>query len=198
MVESFTQLNEQDEETSRRGTNSQLVLSRKSNPEPAAADMYESFHGRPSEQIVTFEEDEHYHEYLSELGVCCGLLVEKEDGKCVALGLSGYMWQGKGKDAGFVEGSESRENPRRSKFGANTKRLTLRHDVLFFSDRDQGSRNLKKGEKVPVTWSQGIGMGTAYYHESGRTFSKALYAKDGRELFKNWPEEWKDWDGEQG
>ena len=85
----------------------------KRNPEPAAADMYESFHGRPSEQIVTFEEDEHYHEYLSELGVCCGLLVEKEDGKCVALGLSGYMWQGKGKDAGFVEGSESRENPRK-------------------------------------------------------------------------------------
>lgn len=103
----------------------------KRNPEPAAADMYESFHGRPSEQIVTFEEDEHYHEYLSELGVCCGLLVEKEDGKCVALGLSGYKWQGKGKDAGFVEGSDTRSNPKRGKKGPILSSWDQANDLVY-------------------------------------------------------------------
>jgi len=104
----------------------------KYNPEPAAADMYESFHGRPSEQIVTFEEDEHYHEYLSELGVCCGLLVETEDGKCVALGLSGYVWQGKGKDAGFVEGSSnSARNPKRGKKGPILSSWDQANDLVY-------------------------------------------------------------------
>lgn len=103
----------------------------KRNPEPAAADMYESFHGRPSEQIVTFEEDEHYHEYLSELGVCCGLLVEKEDGKCVALGLSGYEWQGKGKDAGFVEGSNTHSNPKRGKKGPILSSWDQANDLVY-------------------------------------------------------------------
>ena len=87
----------------------------KRNPEPAAADMYESFHGRPSEQIVMFNEDEHYHEYLSELGICCGVLVELEDGSTQAIGLSGYEWHGKGKDAGFVESGKDRQNPKRRK-----------------------------------------------------------------------------------
>ena len=77
--------------------------------------MYESFHGRPSEQIVMFNEDEHYHEYLSELGICCGVLVELEDGSTQAIGLSGYEWHGKGKDAGFVESGKDRQNPKRRK-----------------------------------------------------------------------------------
>lgn len=90
----------------------------KQNPEPQSADMYESFHGRPSEQLVTFEEEEHYHEYLAELGVCCGVLVETVNGDVQAIGLSGFMWSGKGKNAGFVEeGQKSYQNPRRKKKG---------------------------------------------------------------------------------
>jgi hypothetical protein len=88
------------------------VTKRKSNPEGPASDMYESFHGQPSTQIVEFEEQEHYHEYLAELGVCCGVLVETEQGQVQAIGLSGYQWKGKGKDAGFVTGRDVRSNPR--------------------------------------------------------------------------------------
>jgi hypothetical protein len=88
---------------------------RKRNPEDSAASMYESFHGSPSEQVVTYEDEEHYHEYLSELGVCCGFLVECVDGGVQAIGLSGYEWQGKGKDQGFVEGAATRTNPKRKK-----------------------------------------------------------------------------------
>ena len=85
---------------------------RKRNPESSAGDMYESFHGAPSQELVTYHDEEHYHEYLSELGVCCGLLVECVDGTNQAIGLSGYEWAGKGKGQGFVEG---RENPKRKK-----------------------------------------------------------------------------------
>lgn len=38
------------------------------NPEGPAADMYESFHGAPSEEIVEVTEDEHYHSHLASLG----------------------------------------------------------------------------------------------------------------------------------
>jgi hypothetical protein len=96
------------------GSYKKINVRGKRNPEDTAADMYEAFHGAPSEQLVTYHDEEHYHEYLSELGVCCGLLVECGDGGVQAIGLSGYEWSGKGKDAGFVEG---RENPRKRKKG---------------------------------------------------------------------------------
>lgn len=39
------------------------------NPEPAAADLYESFHGKPSEEVLEIGETIHYHEHLAGLGV---------------------------------------------------------------------------------------------------------------------------------
>jgi hypothetical protein len=104
---------------------------RKSNPESTAADMYESFHGTPSQQVVTFEETEHYHEYLAELGICCGVLVETESGHVQAIGLSGYEWKGKGKDAGFVAGRETgagmRENPQQWVWPKKSGKKNLEH-----------------------------------------------------------------------
>jgi hypothetical protein len=38
------------------------------NPEVTAADMYRAFHGKDSEAIEVFEEEEHYHGNLAELG----------------------------------------------------------------------------------------------------------------------------------
>jgi hypothetical protein len=38
------------------------------NPESGAAEVYEEFHGRPSDHIEVIEETEHWHEYLGELG----------------------------------------------------------------------------------------------------------------------------------
>src|SRR5579883_562188 len=48
---------------------------RKSNPSDAAAGMYESFHGKPSDQIEEFEEKDHYHSNLAGLGWMIGLKV---------------------------------------------------------------------------------------------------------------------------
>jgi hypothetical protein len=41
---------------------------RKRNPEDEAADMYSAFHGKPSESVDEFVEDEHYHGNLAQLG----------------------------------------------------------------------------------------------------------------------------------
>lgn len=43
-------------------------LHRRSNPEQAAADMYESFHGRPADRTLEIEEPVHEHDWLAELG----------------------------------------------------------------------------------------------------------------------------------
>jgi hypothetical protein len=43
-------------------------VSGKRNPEPAAADMYETFHGKPSTETLEYVEEHHYHEHLAELG----------------------------------------------------------------------------------------------------------------------------------
>jgi hypothetical protein len=43
-------------------------MRKKDNPEDEAADMYSSFHGKPSESVDEFVEDEHYHGNLAQLG----------------------------------------------------------------------------------------------------------------------------------
>lgn len=60
----------------------------KGNPESDSASMFESFHGGPSEGIVEFEETEHYHGNLAELGVMVGLKVRTVAGEDVTLGFA--------------------------------------------------------------------------------------------------------------
>lgn len=49
---------------------------RMSNPESSAADLYESFHGKPSEEILEIGEEIHYHENLAGLGVLTEIKVD--------------------------------------------------------------------------------------------------------------------------
>lgn len=60
----------------------------KSNPEPDSADMYESFHGAPSEEILEFRESEHYHGNLAGLGVLVELKLVTITGYDVTLAFS--------------------------------------------------------------------------------------------------------------
>lgn len=46
------------------------------NPEETAADMYEKFHGKPSERIDVVEEEVHYHENLAGLGQLISLKIK--------------------------------------------------------------------------------------------------------------------------
>lgn len=46
------------------------------NPEAPAADMYEKFHGKPSERVDVVEESVHYHEHLAGLGQLISLKIK--------------------------------------------------------------------------------------------------------------------------
>ncbi len=59
---------------------------KRGNPDSSSAAMFESFHGEPSQGIVEFEETEHYHGHLAELGVMVGLKVRTVAGEDVTLG----------------------------------------------------------------------------------------------------------------
>lgn len=48
----------------------------KRNPESSAADLYESFHGKPSEEVLEYGEEIHYHENLAGLGVLTEIKVD--------------------------------------------------------------------------------------------------------------------------
>ena len=48
-------------------------------------DVYEEFHGRPSEEVVTVTEKIHYHEHLAALGELRTLVVQARDGGKVTL-----------------------------------------------------------------------------------------------------------------
>lgn len=50
------------------------------NPEPAAAELYETFHGRPPEEIITVREDLHVHGWETTLGILLKLDVDTESG----------------------------------------------------------------------------------------------------------------------
>jgi len=51
---------------------------RKGNPEARAANLYEKFHGRPSEEVIDVVEEVHEHEWLSPLGDLVELCVHTE------------------------------------------------------------------------------------------------------------------------
>jgi hypothetical protein len=57
----------------------------KKNPLEQATSMYESFHGRPSKEVVEVDETVHYHEALAELGELKQLRVKARDGSVVYL-----------------------------------------------------------------------------------------------------------------
>lgn len=61
---------------------------RKSNPESGAESMYESFHGAPSEEVLEFQEQEHYHGNLAGLGVLVELKLVTLTGYDVTLTFS--------------------------------------------------------------------------------------------------------------
>ena len=68
--------------------------SRKSNPEGAAAEMYENFHGAPSEEVLEVVEEEHYHGHLAGLGQLMELKVTTVSGYDCTLGFD-YKDSGK-------------------------------------------------------------------------------------------------------
>lgn len=51
-------------------------LDSKRNPESSAADLYESFHGKPSEELLEIGEEVHYHENLAGLGTLTEIKVD--------------------------------------------------------------------------------------------------------------------------
>lgn len=108
----------------------------KRNPESSAASMYQSFHGRPSQEVVVIERDEHYHENVSALGTACGVIINCPTAGLVTIGMSGYQWQGKvpkGKwhktDGGFVKADPAAEDVLLSTNEEGTQ--------LFFDGGDQ-------------------------------------------------------------
>ena len=56
------------------------------NPADESAELYESFHGSPSTEVVEIKHEDHYHGNLAELGVLVELHVETVTGKKVTLG----------------------------------------------------------------------------------------------------------------
>jgi hypothetical protein len=76
----------------------------KTNPEADSASMYETFHGRPSQETIVLEQDEHYHTHVATLGTCCGFLID-DDTRTFAIGLSGYEWNPRAKGPGKGHGA---------------------------------------------------------------------------------------------
>ena len=62
---------------------------RKRNPEDSAADMYKSFHGKDSDSIEEYIEEEHYHGHLAQLGDLIELKVQTVSGYDVTLSFDG-------------------------------------------------------------------------------------------------------------
>jgi hypothetical protein len=64
----------------RPDTGQTIYVGPKQNPEPAAAALSSSFHGRPAESVTTYADDVHTHEYLTELGDLVEITVNTESG----------------------------------------------------------------------------------------------------------------------
>jgi hypothetical protein len=69
------------------------------NPQPAADDMYASFHGEEPDEVVEYENEEHYHSHLAALGELVELKVKLVNGGRAVIGFES------------VEGEDTKSNP---------------------------------------------------------------------------------------
>lgn len=61
----------------------------KANPESAAAELSEKFHGRPPREVIEYPESLHVHEHLTKLGTLQELVVNAPIGKVALSGFKG-------------------------------------------------------------------------------------------------------------
>lgn len=158
---------------------------RKGNPETQAAEMYESFHGQPSEEVTEFVEDHHYHENLAELGVLAGVVVETEYAGVMALAFSGYKWDDR---EGAFELKAGRENPL---FGGLSglfgKRTTTYHAKSGGTTTTTGRLNYK-GKQI-------LHAGDGYEVPSIDPESRFDTVKDAKKFIDEWSKNPKSVDG---
>jgi hypothetical protein len=83
------------------------------NPADLAAEVYEEFHGRPSEEIVTVTEKIHYHKNLASLGELRTLVVVARDGGRVTLSRfkKAILCTNEAKNQMFIRGGDQSVDP---------------------------------------------------------------------------------------
>lgn len=95
----------------REGWTAGKIVERRGNPESTSSEMYETFHGRPSQEIVEVEQDIHYHSNLAQLGTLTELKIATVNGKDVTLNMGGTNIQLSSNESGnqlyFVGGDQS-------------------------------------------------------------------------------------------
>jgi hypothetical protein len=135
-------------ETGRRGMR---------NPESSAAEMYESFHGKPSEEVLEIGETVHYHENLAGLGTLQEIKVD-----C----FSGYSAELKfGPDTQLCSNEEGTQ----LYIVGGDQSLDLRE--LKFKDEEIEKDHVAVGVITEITYNTEKGFHnfkpTDYYHELG-------------------------------
>ena len=71
----------------------------KQNPQSSSDDMYESFHGEPTDETIEFQNEEHYHSHLAAIGELVELKVKLVNGGTAVIGFES-------------SGEEEEENPK--------------------------------------------------------------------------------------
>jgi hypothetical protein len=86
---------------------------KRGNPADLAAEVYEEFHGRPSEEIVTVTEKIHYHKNLAALGELRTLVVVARDGGRVTLSRfrKAILCTNEAKNQMFIRGGDQSVDP---------------------------------------------------------------------------------------
>jgi hypothetical protein len=163
LVEALNNL-QQHEEAIIQSRLRKFTKARRRNPEDSAASMYESFHGKPSTEMVEFAEDVHYHENLSGLGVLVELKVVTQSGYDVTL----CFESGEGDEL---------KNPFGFSFGGGSKKTTY------------SSKLIEGAYRLGYRGSSGGGRGDIYFEEwlekqKPETLSSSLKSKLKDEYFK--------------
>lgn len=113
---------------------------RRGNPADEAADAYEQFHGRPSEETVTITKQVHFHGHLAAIGKLEALHIETRDGSRIKLkGFKGaILCQNEKGTQLFVEGGDQWIDT--EAFGLSTPHekqdLGCVHRIEYFTTKD--------------------------------------------------------------
>jgi hypothetical protein len=145
---------------------------RKRNPSEAAADAFQEFHGRPSEEVITVTRKIHYHGHLAAIGKLEALKgVAVNTGQKISLeGFGGaLLCENEKKDQLFIEGGDQSVNL--GTFGIETPHeLNVLMEVKvieYFTTKDHLGRE---------------GGTAVYVHKFSRPYPELVYDRPNKQL----------------
>ncbi len=148
----------------------ELRASHERNPRPAVDEMYQSFHGEPSDETIEISGEEHYHSHVAALGELVELKVKLVGGGTAVIGFE-------------IGDGDVEDNPKKRPVDVDGNPVPQNYEMLSIRRNQSDALDVKKGLAVenipsvivePPTTTFGASTGNWSVWTPKKTYKRAV------------------------